>query len=218
MTIKTFWGAAALALSTLASGAHAASFDFSFSFDGTNLTNTGATVGGTSVAIGDDVTLDFSAASGDSFTVLAGYAGAFVPHAFAVNESGQRIVSWVSNFYLDGSLVNTLSASNEIQDQVHIGAHSWTLAEGFEFDQVVTNSVLDGYSGTDVGTTLAATGTTFEFFKHFVGNSGAFIAADSISYGTQSSMSAVPLPAGGLLLLTGLMGIAGLKRRNRLSA
>ena len=62
----------------------------------------------------------------------------------------------------------------------------------------------------------------FEVLSFFVDAAGAggrsFGSDEEATFATATSVAPVPLPAGGLLLLSGLVGVAGLKRRKKRAA
>ena len=104
------------------------------------------------------------------------------------------------------------------------------------FDGTVTTGYVDGsqaFSFSQGGTGYLSTLSTFDLFDddHAPGveeasgsldflevYSGVLSAREVAAYTAPESISPVPLPAGGFLLLTGLAGIAGLRRRKKLAA
>lgn len=104
------------------------------------------------------------------------------------------------------------------------------------FDGATTTGYVDGnqaFSFAQSGTGYLSTLSTFDLFDddHAPGveeasgsldflevYSGVLSAAEVAAYTPPATVSPVPLPAGGLLLLTGLAGVAGLKRRKKRAA
>lgn len=213
----------AIALVCFCASAHAASYNFEYEFDGTTLSLVGGsdTPDGTSLADGDSFTLTLSAAVGDYWEVTAALVNAFIPLSFSTSESADRWADIDTTWSLNGSAVDSTSETDVIQRFAHVGAQTWSLADGLMFDQVVIDYTLllatvqnSGMGGPSESTTIDQGSSDFilqSFNTFFDGgpNNGA------IDY--VHGMAPVPLPAG-MALYGSLLAVGGLmasRRRKR---
>ncbi len=214
-TMKFLALAATVGLSlTIVTGADAASLNFDFTYDGTDtLVNPGSDdPSGAVMNVGDDFMLTMSAAGDDFWSVDGTYDNVFAPMTFAVEEIATRAVDVTSTFWLDGVLVDTISEPGISESYVHIGPQLWTLSTGLEFDQVMVDL---SFIATDTAGPTTVN-TSNGLFINFGGASPnqPFTASSAISY---NQVSAVPLPAGLPLILSGLAGLGLIARRRRRS-
>ncbi|MBL4810844.1 MAG: VPLPA-CTERM sorting domain-containing protein [Rhodobacteraceae bacterium] len=86
-----------------------------------------------------------------------------------------------------------------------------------EYVTIIANPEIAGISIEDNLDTFALGGAPVWIFE--LTTTGGFIGINHANWTYEiTGLSAVPLPAGGLLLLTGLAGVAGLKRRKKQAA
>lgn len=203
-TVKSTLAALAISLVSFAgTQSMAASYAFDVIWDGTSFTETSAGSGLTSTVLndGDDFTLTVRAAGTGYWTALNGDSN------FPLNPraSGQTFGNVDTDILNDGVVVATDSNVNEGRCCAELGTTNWgSLADGTMFDMVVMDyTLLSGGSQT-----IFASGmSTASFWP-----TGIFSNSGSFSY-TPGSTSDVPLPAGGVLMISGLVGFAALRRR-----
>jgi hypothetical protein len=216
----------ALTACLIGSSASAATYNFSYTFNGASLTTDfGSDVAnGTTLNAGDSFSLNFSAAGDDYFEVTSALVGAFVPLSFAVDEAGIRVANIQTSWLLDGTAVATRDESNVTQQPTHIGAQQWDLDTGLKFDKVVIG--WDLVSATEVASTATITTTINQSVTDFIlQNSHTFYAGGpdtgAIEYrraGEQENSAVVPLPAGMALYLPLILAGGAFAARRRRKA
>lgn len=199
---------------------------------GAGLTGNGLSTAPVSIAIGSapGTVLTFSNVTGAT-ECCSGFIGFVGPDggvmlAGGTNITGLNGISGIIapvQLFLAGVFVNsanlpTTGSGPAALDYTGVGAMTQALYNSLGLNQVFF--VGDGLTGTGSGTTqqfFAPTGAD-TLLLGFVDGSG-FVGAPSF-YGDnpgrvsgEVSVSAIPLPAGGLLLLGGLLGLAALRRR-----
>ena len=189
--LKTLVGATALALTFGVTAANAATYNFNWSANP-----------------GIDPTI---AASGD-FSLTA--VGTFdINVAFGSNFSNADISN--VSIFVSGNSVDDFTASASIGTNGSISSQGQVSFFDFNLGTVPSNSNFSCFTDDCGGGFLIATGPGGGAFTSY-GNSTAALAA--LNSATSLAVSAVPLPAGGLLLISGLAGIAGLNRRKKNTA
>lgn len=228
--------ATAVAFSLAALGAQAAIvMNGSFEQDGGNVALDGQTFGSLAAGTGNNSWSVFTSLPGwtrvsgagievQTNNTLGSIDAHDLQHYVELDSNNNSAMAQTINFTSTGRFLlsffysprDTNVASNIIQ---------FAVAEAFDppFDSLLLSSVAGPGAGTSVGTW---TKITAEFVVKAIGNHTLTFEAlglpgDRVSYGgfvDSVSISAVPLPAGGLLLIGALGGLAALRRRKALAA
>lgn len=203
----SFLPLAGLALVVSASIAHATSFNFDYSFDGSSISQTVAseTAEGSSLSVGDDFTVRLSTANNDYFDVTNSFQQ-YLPMTYLLTQGAVRTGNIVSKFYLNGNLVEQINEYNASQQNFHVGAQNWHLNLGLQFDEVVMTYDFLSVSNSSPTVIKGAD----DFFYAFGSNNLPFFNSPDISY-----VAAVPLPAAMPLLAFAIAGLGWAGRRRR---
>ncbi len=193
----------------LSPAAHATTYNFNMTYDGTALSlNPGSDApNGTVLNVGDSFNISLKAEGTNFWHVNSDYNVLF-PLSFLVSEAATRAADIATNFLLDGAGVQSTAQTGVSQSFVHVGAQTFSLASGFDFDEV---SLIWTLLAIDIGgpsTIVAGPG----FFNGFGQGDAPFVNSPKITY---SSVSAVPVPAAFPLLLTAVAGMGALSRKRR---
>jgi|GEM_PF-5073233 len=174
-----------------AASAQAATFNFGINYDGASQTVAAGSdpIAGTSLTPGDDFTLDLRADGNDFWQVNDPFGPNSIYAAFFVQTNGERFVDTIATFFLDGVQVAQDVQNNQRQANVHIGGQGFAFPVGLQFDQLVL--AVNFLSTATTETTIQRDDLGFSFLTN-----------NAIEY---VSVSDVPLPAGALLFLTGLV-------------
>lgn len=193
-----------------APAAFAATYTYDVTYDGVSaIAGIGSdTIDGSTFDAGDSFDLTLSTAGDDYWSVDGTFDAVFVPLSFLVEDSGTRTADIVTTFYLDGVEVAQIVDTGVSQEFNHIGAQTWTLVSGLEFDEVVMNYDLVASTATTV------ISSDSDIFEGFGGSNSPFYTSPNIGY---NQAAVVPLPAGLPLALTAL-GLLGIVSRRRKSA
>lgn len=203
-TSKSTLTALAVSLVSLtATQSLAASYVFDIVWDGSSFSETTAGSGLSSTLLnnGDDFTLTLRAADTGFWTALDGNSN------FPLNPRASGTTRGDSTFDImnDGATVATDTNNNEARCCAELGTTRWeNLADGTVFDTVVMNYTLNS-GGSQ---TLFSQGMSTSSFW----TTDLFRVGPDFSY-TEGAPSEVPLPAGGVLLISGMAGFAALRRR-----
>ncbi len=203
-TVKSTLAALAVSLVSFAgTQSVAASYVFDIVWDGSSFSETSAGSGLSSTVLnnGDDFTLTLRAAGTGFWTALDGNS------LFPLNPRASGATRGDSTFNImnDGATVATDNNVNEWRCCAELGTTSWNnLTDGTIFDTVVMNYALNS-GGSQ---TLFSGGMSTSSFW----TTDLFKSGPDFSY-TEGAPSEVPLPAGGVLLISGMAGFAALRRR-----
>ena len=201
MTKKIILGLILLGLTGIA---NAAIIQFDLSYDGTLVSvDAGSTTpAGSSLVAGDSFELDFHTTGNDFWRVDSNYGPQFVPLDFSVSTSGTRVANVQSLFLLNGVQVANITELGVSQSFAHIGAQSWSLLAGLEFDQILMDY--------DLLSSTAATviGSAPNIFNGFGLSGSPFFDSNKISY-----QASVPEPSIIALFGLGLLGLGFARRR-----
>lgn len=203
-TIKSSLAALAFSLISFAgSQSAAASYVFDIVWDGESFSesSSGSGLSSTVLNTGDDFTLTLRAADTGFWTVHTANS------LFPLNPRASGVTRGDSTFDImnDGVTVATDTNVNEWRCCAELGTTRWEgLAVGTVFDTVVMSFTLNSGSSQ----TLFSNGmSTSSFWSTNLFNNGT-----NFSY-TEGAPSQVPLPAGGVLLISGMAGLAMMRRR-----
>jgi hypothetical protein len=205
-SIFAFLATAAIIVST--SSAQATTYNFNMTYDGSavSLDPGSDAPNGTVLNVGDTFNINLNATGPDFWHVNSDYS-VFVPFSFQVNEYATRTSDISTNFSNNGSSVFAFNDVSISQQFIHVGADTWNLAAGLDFDQVSLSWTLLAIDTNGTSTINAGP----QFFQGFGQVDAPFFNSPKITY----SVSAVPLPAGLPLLMTALIGAAGVSSRRR---
>ncbi len=181
-------------------GAPAASFTFTYSYDGSAPSlEAGDTPNGTALVPGDDFTVILAATPGSSFQVMSDINRGF-PLTYLVSDSATRTATISTEFSFLGGTVLTIERNSFAQNFVHVGAQNWSLPSGLEFDRVSLSWSFESIAPGGAPTTIQ--GNAFNFAPFYNASELAFAPA-----------STVPLPPALPLMLAGIAGLVALRRR-----
>jgi hypothetical protein len=203
---------ATAAFVTFSSSAQATTYNFNMTYNGTAVSlDPGSDVpNGTVLNVGDTFNLNVAAAGTDFWKVITDYS-VFVPLSFQVNESATRTSDISTNFLNNGSNVFNITDTAASQAFIHVGAQTWDLASGLQFDLVQMTWTLLAIDTAGPSTINAGP----QFFG-FIRTDAPFFNGPSITY--SGSVSAVPLPAAMPLLISAIAGLGAVARRRRRKA
>jgi hypothetical protein len=204
LKVKSTLAALVVSLASFAgSQSVAASYVFDIVWDGSALSETSSGSGLSSTVLnkGDDFTLTLRAEGTGFWTTLKENS------LFPLNPRTNGYTRGDSTYDImnDGQTVATDTNVNEWRCCAELGTARWEgLANGTVFDTVVMNYTLN----TGWSQTLFSNGmSTSSFWRTDLFGNGTNFAY------TEAAPSEVPLPAGGVLLLSGMAGFAALRRR-----
>jgi hypothetical protein len=213
MTIQAITAAAVLFAGT--TSVNAATFNFDFTFDGTDVSqNAGSdTPDGTVLDVGDLFIINLLTAGSD-FWKVDGEFSQFVPMSFAVSAGAIREAFIKTTWLLDGVVQNMVSET-VFQEYFHVGSQSWDLSDGLMFDQVILEwefLSIDDFAvlSSSAETVINASGA--DIFEDFSSADRPFFRDPQVTY----VAAVVPLPAS-LPLLAAALGLIGIVRKRRLS-
>lgn len=191
--------------------AHATGYSIDMTFDGTDITLDGGSTDpiGLELFDSDTFNLELRASNDDCWRVDNDISGFFVPLTFGLQDSGERYANIVTSFYLDGTeiLSARITDINVLQETVHVGAQSWDLSSGLEFDAVF----MDYELVSSTADTVISDPLTDDYFNSFGSSDRPFFRHSSISYVTKSSS----VPDGGATAALLGLSLAGLLRMQR---
>lgn len=147
---------------------------------------------------------------------VTGFTGGFVASgAIAINPIGAQLAAeptaGIATSIIDVSGPATFGTGGITAPNAYVGTQFFLSGTVLFVDSSFSGGAVDGLM-TFSGATFASLGLTTGGFEYVLDNDDTF----TVQVG--SAVSAVPLPAGSLLLLSGLGGVAALKRRKRRAA
>lgn len=204
--MRRFGFALGLALAATATPSNAATFLFDATYDGTSVAlNAGSTdPTGITLTAGDDIIFTLSAITGSGWTTNS--ASSIFPFlAFAINESGDRNVTYSLDFLRSGTSIFNDTAS-EVNSSVHFGTNTVSFNSGLVADAFRLS--VDFESGDDA--------TISELTPIFGTPDRNEFASDpsALTFGALS-VSAVPEPSTWAMLMLGFGFIGGAMRSAR---
>ncbi len=204
MKLNVMVTTAALALMA-ASAANAATYNYGYTYNGSTmvLDASSADPTGQAIAIGDTFTLVLKAQANKAWQANASFRTSFDG---SVNVTGcaTRTGNMSATRSLNGASGGNTTINPLYQGCVHAGGQNVEYTSGEIFDELTISYTLLDDGG--VGTTIQKSGLIF----------GGFWQNANISYidVADESVSEVPLPAAGWMLLVGLGGMMAFRRKS----